>query len=142
MQAQKTVLFINPGFSGVRSMGPVVSYNLRPRPFADLTDVTLVNDDTKSTLTHNANRAIQGNRAMHVTQGRHPNKKNFLIRALPELPPRPPPPNSGNFIDFFRPTKTTFCAYDGKKTDDDDNCCRDNFDQNFDNFDDNDAKKY
>ena len=54
----------------------------------------------------------------------------------------PPPPNSGNFTDFFRPTKTTFCAYGGKNTDDDNNCCHDNFDQNFGNFDDNDDKKY
>ena len=34
---------------------------------ADLTDVTLVDEDTKSILTDNANRAIQGNQAMHVT---------------------------------------------------------------------------
>ena len=35
--------------------------------FADLTDVTLVDEDTKSILTDNANRAIQGNQSMHVT---------------------------------------------------------------------------
>ena len=35
--------------------------------FEDLTDVTLVDEDTKSILTDNANRAIQGNQAMHVT---------------------------------------------------------------------------
>ena len=29
--------------------------------------MTLVDEDTKSTLTDNANRAIQGNQAMHVT---------------------------------------------------------------------------
>ena len=33
----------------------------------DLTDVTLVDEDTKSILTDNANRAIQGNQAMYVT---------------------------------------------------------------------------
>ena len=48
-------------------MGPVVSNKLIPRGFADLTDVTLVDEDTKSILTDNANRAIQGNQAMHVT---------------------------------------------------------------------------
>ena len=48
-------------------MGPVVCYKLRPRPFADLTDVTLADGDTKSILTDNANRAIQGNVAMRVT---------------------------------------------------------------------------
>ena len=35
--------------------------------FADLTDVTLADGDTKSILTDNAKRAIQGNVAMHVT---------------------------------------------------------------------------
>ena len=33
----------------------------------NLTDVTLVNEDTNSIQTDNANRAIQGNVAMHVT---------------------------------------------------------------------------
>ena len=47
----------------VRSMGPVVTM----RRFADLTDVTLVDEDTKSILTENANRVIQGNQAMQVT---------------------------------------------------------------------------
>ena len=40
---------------------------LSPTPFADLTDVTLVDEDTKSILTDDANRAIQGNQAMHMT---------------------------------------------------------------------------
>ena len=35
-------------------------------PFADLTDVTLADGDTNSTLTDNANRAIQCNVAMQV----------------------------------------------------------------------------
>ena len=39
------------------------------RPFADLTDVTLADEDTKLVLpTDNANRAIQGNVATQVTQ--------------------------------------------------------------------------
>ena len=33
---------------------------------ADLTDVTLADEDTKSKLTDNAKRAIQGNEAMQV----------------------------------------------------------------------------
>ena len=57
----------DPGVPGVRSMGPVLCHKLTPRRFADLTDVTLVDEDTKSILTDNANRAIQGNQAMHVT---------------------------------------------------------------------------
>ena len=36
--------------------------------FADLTDVTLADEDTNSILTDNANRAFQGNVAMRVTQ--------------------------------------------------------------------------
>ena len=45
-------------------MGPDVT----PRPCVDLTDVTLADEDTNSILTDNANRAIQGNVAMQVTQ--------------------------------------------------------------------------
>ena len=36
--------------------------------FENLTDVTLADEDTNSILTDNANRAIQGNMAMQVTQ--------------------------------------------------------------------------
>ena len=45
-------------------MGPDVS----PRGFADLTDVTLADEDTKSKLTDNAMKAIQGNEAMQAMQ--------------------------------------------------------------------------
>ena len=58
-------LFISPRYT----WGPIYgsgSLSLSPRGFADLTDVTLVDEDTKSILTDNANRAIQGNLAMHV----------------------------------------------------------------------------
>ena len=47
-------------------MGPVLSHSLR-EVVADLTDVTLVDEDTMSILTDNANRVIQDNQAMHVT---------------------------------------------------------------------------
>ena len=57
----------DPGVPGVRSMGPVLSNSLTEPPFANLTDVTLADEDTNSILTDNANRAIQGNVAMHVT---------------------------------------------------------------------------
>ena len=49
-------------------MGPVLSHKQTERPFADLTDVTLADEITNSILTDNANRAIQGNGAMQVTQ--------------------------------------------------------------------------
>ena len=42
-------------------------HSIRPLPFWNLTDVTLADEDTNSILTDNANRAIQGNVAMHVT---------------------------------------------------------------------------
>ena len=54
----------DPGIPGVRSMGPSVS-KLR-EVWLDLTDVTLADEDTKSKLTDNAKRAIQGNEAMQV----------------------------------------------------------------------------
>ena len=49
-------------------MGQGVSNSLSTTPFADLTDVTLADEDTNSILTDNANRAIQGNVAMQITQ--------------------------------------------------------------------------
>ena len=47
-------------------MGPVVTKYVSYL-FENLTDVTLADGDTKSILTDNANRTIQGNAAMHVT---------------------------------------------------------------------------
>ena len=47
-------------------MGPVLSNKLT-RGFADLTDVTLVDEDTNSIPTNNTNRTIQDNVAMSVT---------------------------------------------------------------------------
>ena len=40
--------------------------SLRLRRFADLTDVTLADEDTNSILTDYVNRSIQGNEAMQV----------------------------------------------------------------------------
>ena len=48
-----------------------VRLSLSMRGFANLTDVTLADGDTKSILTDNADRAIQGNVAMHVTHPVH-----------------------------------------------------------------------
>ena len=47
----------------VRSMGSLLS---RETPCANLTDVTLADEDTNSILTDNANRAVQGNVAMQI----------------------------------------------------------------------------
>ena len=44
-----------------------VRMSVRPRGFADLTDVTLADEDTNSILIDNANRAIQGNVATILT---------------------------------------------------------------------------
>ena len=48
-------------------MGPDVRQWVRIG-FADLTDVTLADDDINPILTDNANRAIQGHVAMQVTE--------------------------------------------------------------------------
>ena len=58
----------DPGVSGVRSMGSSLSNKLTERPFADLTDVTLADEDTNPILTDNAKRTFQGNLATRVTQ--------------------------------------------------------------------------
>ena len=39
-------------------MGPVVSHSQTLTPFADLTDVTLADEDTNAILTDDVNRAI------------------------------------------------------------------------------------
>ena len=41
---------------------------LTENPFENLTDATLADEDTNPIVTDNANRAIQGNVAMQVTQ--------------------------------------------------------------------------
>ena len=56
----------DPGVPGVRSMGPDVSQSVHPRLFADLTDVTLADEDSNSISTNDVNRAILGNLAMQV----------------------------------------------------------------------------
>ena len=61
---QLTMFIGGPGVPGVRSMGPYVS----KRHFWNLTDVTLTDKDINSILTDNANRTLQGNVAMTVTQ--------------------------------------------------------------------------
>ena len=47
---------------------------------ADLTDVTLADEDTNSVLTDNAKRAIQDNVAMHVTQ---PGCQHWKMQVAP-----------------------------------------------------------
>ena len=56
----------DPGVPGVRSMGPDLSNYLHTRPFADLTDVTLADEDGNSKPADYVNRAILGNVAMQV----------------------------------------------------------------------------
>ena len=45
-----------------------IRVSITKRPFADLTDVTLADEDTNPILTDNANRTFQGNLATRVTQ--------------------------------------------------------------------------
>ena len=56
----------DPGVPGVRSMGPDVSQSVSPRLFADLTDVTLADEDSNLIPTDDVHRAILGNVAMQV----------------------------------------------------------------------------
>ena len=49
-------------------MGLGVSKSLTERGFADLTNVTLVDKNTNSVLTDNANKPTQGYVAMQMTQ--------------------------------------------------------------------------
>ena len=62
-QHPNNVKFLSdPGVPGVRSMGPDVT----PRLCADLTDVTLADEDSNSTPADYVNRAILCNVAMQV----------------------------------------------------------------------------
>ena len=74
-----------------------------------------------------------------VTTREDINRKNVFFRALPESRKHPPPPdpNSGNLVLCFFTSKMTFCAYDRKKFDADNEGCNDNYDDNYRNFDDN-----
>ena len=58
-------IFIGPRYT----WGPIYGsrcLKLTPRPFADLTDMTLADEDTNSILADNDNRTIPGNVAMQV----------------------------------------------------------------------------
>ena len=56
----------DPGVPGVRSMGPDVSESIHTTPCADITDVTLADEDSNSTPADVVNRAILGKVAMQV----------------------------------------------------------------------------
>ena len=67
------IISVSPKTLGTIFIGPRcpwsdlwVLVSLTHTPFADLTDVTLADEDTNSILIDNANRAIQGNVAMQV----------------------------------------------------------------------------
>ena len=62
------LFFSDPSKPGPMGSDLWVRMSLRKRPCADLTYVTLADEDTNSIITDNANRAIQGNVAMQVTQ--------------------------------------------------------------------------
>ena len=55
---------------------------------------------------------------------------------------QPHPPIRATLPTFSGRQKRRFVRMAEKNTDDDNNCCHDNFDQNFGTFDDNDDKKY
>ena len=55
LREASTQFLSDPGKPGVRSLGPYVRHSLPPRHFADLTDMTLADEDTNSILTDNVN---------------------------------------------------------------------------------------
>ena len=68
-------------------------------------------------------------------QGRHQQKKTFSFGHCPNhLNPLTPIRATWS---SFSTSKTTFCAYEGKKIDADNEGCNDNYDDNYGNFDDN-----
>ena len=67
LQHVPDAIFIGPRYT----WGPIYGsecLKLTEGGCADLTDVTLADEDTNSILTDNANRAIQDNVAMQITQ--------------------------------------------------------------------------
>ena len=65
-EAFKIPIQCNEGVNNISCLN--LKSNFITDAIADLTDVTLADEDTNSILTDNANRAIQGNVAMQVTQ--------------------------------------------------------------------------
>ena len=63
---------------------------------------------------------------MCSSQRRSPIKKNDYFRALPKLA-LPPPLIRATWSSFFWMSKTTYCAYERKSTDDDDDGWNDNY---------------
>ena len=65
-ESATTTFLSDPGVPG--PIYGFASLSLSETPCANLTDVTLADEDTISTLTNNANRAIQGNVVMPIIQ--------------------------------------------------------------------------
>ena len=61
-----------------------VRHSLTKTPCADLTDVTLADEDTNSILTDNANMAIQGNnvRKSYLVRKSYQVRKSYLVRKV------------------------------------------------------------
>ena len=68
-------------------------------------------------------------------------KKTFQFGHCPNYP-NPHPPSRVTLPTFSGRQKRRFARMAEKNTDDDNNCCHDNFDQNFGNLDDNYDNKY
>ena len=61
------VFFLSdPGVPGVQSMGLSLCPSVTARGFADLTDVTLADEDSNTIPTDDVSRAFLGNMAMQV----------------------------------------------------------------------------
>ena len=75
--------------------------------------------------------------------GKTSKRKTHFNSGIARITQTPPTPQFGQLYRLFSGwQKRRFVRMAEKNTDDDNNCCHDNFDQNFGNFDDNDDKKY
>ena len=77
-----------------------------------------------------------------VTLGKTSKQKKLFNSGISRITQTPHPPIRATLPTFSGRQKRRFARMAEKNTDDDNNCCHDNFDQNFGNFDDNDDKNY
>ena len=74
--------------------------------------------------------------------GKTSKQKTLFNSGIARITQTPHPPIRATLPTLSGRQKRRFARMAEKNTDDDNNCCHDNFDKNFGNFDDNDDKKY
>ena len=78
----------------------------------------------------------------HGNLGKTSKQKTLFNSGIARITQTPHPPIWATLPTFSGRQKRRFAGMAEKNTDDDNNCCHDNFDQNFGNFYDNYDKKY